>query len=89
MDNDALIEVMARAIDNELPEGLLTDDDHHDLAQAALAALKAEGYMLCKWKRTTDSQAATDAFNQLYGQAIEHCMQNGYRLTGLEPPKGE
>ena len=88
MDNDPLIEIIAKRIEAGYiimsnPENARRD------AQAALAALKAEGYMLCKWKRTTDSQAATDAFNQLYGQAIEHCMQNGYRLTGLEPPKGE
>lgn len=82
MPNDPLIEVMARAIAKH------EYDDYSDndikicmpVAQAAIAALKAEGWMLVKWERVYSDP------DDLHVVVDFDKEGDGYQLVGLEPP---
>lgn len=82
MPNDPLIEAITAGMFANLPDDCgLTPEGANTLAQAALAALKAEGVMLCRWE-PTDDQGGSESFRRTFDL---HPLR-GYKLTGLEPP---
>ena len=91
-DDTEILRVMAEAI-----RSTNWTDPHPDasslLAQAALDALRAAGYMVVRWERC-DPPYKDGVYQAQYGEvyqttasdSVRSDMHQHYRLTGLQPP---
>ena len=79
--DEKLIEAIAVALSNE--QGRTT---FLKMAQAAIDALKAEGWMLVRWERDEQMDDLVRHLDDQAGPALGIVSGKAYNLVGIEPP---